>query len=74
MKAVIQTTDPTVIAFASAVLHEAGVPAEVFDGHMSITEGSIGIFPRRLMVADDRYGYARRLLTDAGLEGELRDP
>ena len=73
MKAVLQTTDPTVIAFASAVLNEAGIETHVFDRHMSVTEGSIGIFPRRLMVPNDDYGYAHRLLSDAGLQDELGD-
>lgn len=73
MEAVIHTTDPTVVAFATAVLKEAGVEAFVLDGHMSITEGSIGIFPRRIMVAEENVAYARRLLSDAGLGEELRD-
>ncbi len=38
---------------------------------MSILEGSIGIFPRRIMVDDDIFAVAGRLLTDAGLEKEL---
>ena len=39
---------------------------------MSVLEGSLGILPRRVMVADDEMRAARRLLTDAGLGHELR--
>ena len=34
------------------------------DVHMSILEGSIGILPRRLMVADDDLARARIVLSD----------
>ena len=34
------------------------------DVHMSILEGSIGILPRRLMVADDDLTRARIVLSD----------
>ena len=39
---------------------------------MSVLEGSIGMLPRRVMVADDQVAAARKLLTDAGLGHELR--
>jgi hypothetical protein len=39
---------------------------------MSILEGSLGMLPRRLLVEEERADQARRILTDAGLAGELR--
>jgi hypothetical protein len=39
---------------------------------MSVLEGSIGALPRRLLVAEDQVGQARRLLEEAGLGHELR--
>jgi hypothetical protein len=45
--------------------------SEIFDQHVSFIEGGIGAFPRRLMVADDDYEAARRLLIDADLEADL---
>jgi len=39
---------------------------------MSVLEGSIGIFPRRILVGEDEVHMARRLLEDAGLGHELR--
>ena len=51
MKLLLKTNDPTVIAFAQALLSGEGIDSFVMDVHMSIFEGSIGIFPRRLMPA-----------------------
>jgi hypothetical protein len=35
---------------------------------LSIVEGSLGILPRRVMVADDDHARARRVLQEAGEE------
>jgi len=43
----------------------------VVDQNMSVLEGSIGIFPRRILVGDDEFEAARRLLKDAGFASEL---
>ena len=39
---------------------------------MSVLEGSLGILPRRVLVAEEDVAPARRLLRDAGLGHELR--
>jgi hypothetical protein len=44
----------------------------VLDQNMSIIEGSLGILPRRIMVATDDAPAARRVLAEAGLGHELR--
>jgi len=67
MKELLRSTDPTVIAFATALLDGEDIAVFVFDVHMSILEGSIGILPRRLMVADRDLYRARRVLVDNGL-------
>jgi hypothetical protein len=65
---VLRTNDPTIIAFASALLGAEDIDCFVFDVHMSALEGSIGMMPRRLMVArDDAFG-ARATLSANGLE------
>lgn len=64
MKELLRTTDPTVIAFASALLQGEGIEVFSIDVHMSVLEGSIGILPRRLMVRDDDLDEARAVLTD----------
>ncbi|WP_298492545.1 DUF2007 domain-containing protein [uncultured Maritimibacter sp.] len=70
MKEVLRTNDPTVIAFASAMLDGEGIEAIPLDVHMSALEGSIGILPRRLMVASDEYARAVRILRDLGIDVE----
>jgi hypothetical protein len=67
MRDVLRSNDPVVISFAQTVLREAGVAHFVADQHMSVAEGSIGAFPRRLLVDASDWGEARRLLDEAGL-------
>ncbi|MCR9113126.1 MAG: DUF2007 domain-containing protein [Rhodobacteraceae bacterium] len=68
MKQLLSTTDPTIMAFAKALLQGEGIDCFELDVNMSILEGGIGIFPRRLMVADDDLTAASRALTDNGIE------
>ena len=57
MKELLRTTDPTIIAFAQMLLRGEDIACFEFDVNSSILEGSIGILPRRLMVADyDHFG------------------
>jgi hypothetical protein len=53
MKTVLKTTDPVRLSYARSLLDEAGIEHLVADEHISAVEGSIGIFPRRLMVIDE---------------------
>ena len=64
MKLLISTTDPTVIAFAQALLDGEGIDSFLMDVHMSALEGGIGLFPRRLIVADRDHFRARSVLKD----------
>lgn len=68
MEELLRTTDPTLIPFASALLRGEGIDVFEFDSNISMTEGSIGIFPRRLMVRAGDLDAARRVLRDNGLE------
>jgi hypothetical protein len=65
MRDVLKTNDPVLLDFAQVLLADAGIKAVVFDGHMSVMDGSLGILPRRLMVADDDFAPAERILKDA---------
>jgi hypothetical protein len=67
MREILRSNDPVVISFAQSVLQEADIAGFVADQHMSIVEGSIGAFPRRLLVDASNWGEAHRLLTEAGL-------
>jgi hypothetical protein len=64
MKLLLSTTDPTVIAFAQALLAGEDIDSFVMDVHMSTLEGGIGLFPRRMMVADRDLFRARVVLKD----------
>ncbi len=64
MKELLRTTDPTIIAFASALLSGEDIDCFEMDVNMSILEGGIGIFPRRLMVHPDDHDAATRVLRD----------
>lgn len=65
---ILRTNDPTVIAFATALLRGEDIDCFVFDVHMSVLDGSIGILPRRLMVGREAAFLARSVLADNGLE------
>jgi hypothetical protein len=62
MKEILRTTDPTIIAFSTALLRAEDIDCFVLDVHMSVMEGGIGIFPRRLVVADSDAFQARAIL------------
>ena len=70
MKELIRSNDPTVIAFASALLEGEDIEVFQMDVHMSVLEGSIGILPRRLMVRRDQIDAARRVLREHGVRFE----
>jgi flagellar biosynthesis/type III secretory pathway ATPase len=70
MKELLRTTDPTVIAFATVLLEGEGIAAFPLDVHMSILDGSLGILPRRLMVADQDHFRARAILKDNDIPTE----
>ena len=72
MHELVRTNNPVLISAISALLDEAGIPYFVLDQNMSVLEGSLGILPSRMMVADGHADAARTLLTDAGLGRELR--
>ncbi|ARE83344.1 conserved hypothetical protein [Roseovarius sp. EC-HK134] len=70
MKQLLRTNDIASIAFAQALLQGEGIDCFEMDVNMSILEGSIGIFPRRLMVANEDYEDARITLIDNGFSLE----
>lgn len=67
MRYLFQTNNPVDISFATALLRGEDIEPFVFDVNSSIMEGSIGILPRRVMVADKDYENAREILVNNGL-------
>jgi len=64
MKELLRTTDPTLMAFAQMLLRGENIACFEFDVNTSIIEGSIGILPRRLMVADRDHFVATAVMRD----------
>ena len=67
MKQLLRTNDPTVMAFAKALLQGEDIDCFEMDVNMSVLEGSIGILPRRLMVREGDLTRARRVMRDNGI-------
>jgi hypothetical protein len=72
VRELIRTTDPVLISAVGALLDGAGIGHMVLDRNMSVLDGSLGVLPSRVVVAEEDAAPARRLLSDAGLGHELR--
>lgn len=72
MREILRTNDPVLLSAVVALLDGDGIRSLLLDQNMSVLEGSLGVLPRRLLVADGFELRARQLLTDAGLGHELR--
>ena len=72
MRELVRTNNMVLVSAIGALLDGAEIPHVVLDQNMSVMEGSLGILPRRILVADEDVDAARRLLIDAELGHELR--
>ncbi len=64
MKELLRTTDPLLITRAADILASEGIVSFPLDQYMSVLGGTLGILPRRLMVADRDLFMARAILRD----------
>jgi hypothetical protein len=65
MRAIATTNDPVRLSFLTVLLADAGITAYVLDTHASIIEGSVGAIQRRIVVGDDDFLVAQRIVRDA---------
>jgi hypothetical protein len=72
MREIVRTNDAVLVSAVGALLDGANIQYLVLDQNMSVLEGSLGVLPRRILVADGHELRARQLLEDAGLGHELR--
>src|SRR5208282_1138491 len=72
MRELVRTNDAVLISAIEALLKGAQINHMVVDQNMSVLEGSIGIFPRRILVGENEFEAASRLLEEAGFAHELR--
>lgn len=64
----LRTNDPVLVSFIEALLRDAGIEFDVLDLHMSVVEGSLGVLPRRIVVAADQAKAAQALLVEADID------
>ena len=67
MEELLRTNDVVLLSWLEALLADAGIHVQVLDTHTSILEGSIGVLPRRLVVANEDAATARRIMDDANI-------
>ena len=72
MREIVRTNDAVLVSAIEALLDGADIQHVVLDQNMSVLEGSLGILPRRVLVADDDVGAGAPAAEDAGLGHELR--
>ena len=73
MRELLRSNDPVLLSLAESLLRQGGITSVLADQHVSVQEGSIGAFPRRILVRTDDRETARRVLTEAGLNSVLTD-
>ena len=73
MRELLRSNDMVLLSYVRALLDEAQIEHLFLDAHMSVIEGSLGVLPRRVLVSDEDFRQARRVLTEAGVAAELRD-
>src|SRR5262245_46680563 len=56
MRELLRSNDAVLINYAQSLLRQAGIASFLADQHTSAAEGSIGAFPRRLMVGAEDWG------------------
>lgn len=72
MRELLITNNPVLLSYVQVLLRDQGIEPVVFDQHISLMEGGIGAFPRRLMVDCDDWTRAVRIVREAGLSEWLK--
>jgi len=67
MEVILRSTDITQIPYVKMLLSSEGINIFVFDENISILEGSINIFPIRVMVSVSDALKARNILVENGI-------
>jgi len=67
MRELMRSTDAVLISYIDALLRGAGFTPIFLDRNMSVLEGSLGILPCRVLIAEDDYPAACRLIANADL-------
>ena len=73
MREIVKTNEPVLLSFIEALMRDAGIDMMVADTAMSMMEGSIGVFPRRVLVDAAHWERAKAVLIAADLEKWISD-
>lgn len=71
MKELVRANKPALLSFVQSLLRDAEIEFILTDEHASIMDGSIGALPKRILVADDDFDEARRIMIDADIGDEI---
>ena len=71
MKELLRTNDAVLLSLLEAIFEEDGIAYFIADQHMSVLEGSVGFLSRRVLVHEDDFARARRLMIERDLAHEL---
>jgi len=67
LRELLRTNDPVRLARLTALLDGQGIRTFLFDTHLnSAFAGTVDLLRQRLMVTDDDYAQARRILAEFG--------
>ena len=67
MEVILKTTDITEVSYVKMLLSCEGIEVHVLDQNMSSLEGSINVFPMRIVVLSSQSSAARRILNLNGI-------
>ena len=73
MHEILRSNDAVLINFVVVLLRDAGLSPLLADEHISAIEGSLGVLPRRVLVAGDEINQARRVMREADLSQWIPD-
>jgi hypothetical protein len=66
MQVVATSNNAIRLSFLKALLMDAGIVPILLDQHASVMDGSVSAVQQRLMVPDEDYQRAKRILSDSG--------
>jgi hypothetical protein len=67
MRELLRTTDLVLLTYVNSLMDDAGIAIIIADAYISSVEGSIGAFPRRVLVAHEDLTDSVSIITEAGL-------
>ncbi len=67
LQELMRVTDPVLISFVESLLRDAHIEPLILDRNMSVLEGSLGVLPCRVLVTEDDWPTAARLIREADL-------